>query len=108
MNESSRSLLSGISVSQLQTSPPTNKNQKETVPEWNNSKNTAKSMSEKLRYLKSKINAAEATAQSVMGSTLTNSVVESDDSSTLASNFTRENTNSIFRVDNQQTQHQPN
>merc|ERR1740136_50149 len=106
ISSSSRSLISGHSVSTVQS--PTHRQHKpdgnimETVPEWNSRNTTPQSMSEKLRYLKSKINAAEATAQSVMG----NSVGESDDGSTLASqnHYTRDNTASVFRVEQHQKQ----
>jgi len=98
LSNSSRSLMSGISASNVPNST-INVNPMETVPEWN-SRNTSQSMSEKLRYLKSKINAAEATAQSVMESTLTTNGSEADDS-TLASHYSS-GTASIFRGEPQQ------
>merc|ERR1719491_1698759 len=100
LSSSSRSVMSGISAGTFPNPTGNNFNQMETVPEWN-SRNTTQSMSEKLRYLKSKINAAEATAQSVMESTLTTNVGD-DDNSTLESHFSRD-TSSIFRGEQQQT-----
>jgi len=100
LSSSSRSLMSGISGTNVPPNSSASVNPMETVPEWN-SRNTSQSMSEKLRYLKSKINAAEATAQSVMDSTQT-STGESDDCSTLASHYSS-GTASIFRGEQQQT-----
>jgi len=94
LSSSSRSVMSGISGSYIENGAI--KNSMDTGTEGKG--RTSQTMSEKLRYLKSKISAAEATAQSVIDSS---NVTEVDDSSTLYSHQSRE-TSSIFRMEQKQ------